>query len=709
MLNTLRMSNFGQLLQTIRLDGLAVPGFILLIISMLVIPMPAFLLDVMFTMNIVLGLVIIMISINVSKPLEFSSFPSMLLMATMLRLSLNVASTRIVLVKGHEGSDAAGQVIQSFGDFVIAGNYVVGFIIFAILMIINFIVVTKGAGRVSEVIARFTLDAMPGKQMAIDADLNAGIINQEAAMRRREEISQESDFFGSMDGASKFVRGDAIAGIIILSINIIGGLLIGMLQHNLSFSDAGKIYVLLTIGDGLVAQIPALLLSLSTAIIVTRVTTSESMAVQTTGQLSDPTAFWIASAILFILGVIPGMPHFIFLLFSAISIALGYRITSLRRQKVDVERAKEAEIQDETNPDELLGWDDIEQSDLVSLEIGYGLIPAISNDSDGNLLVRIRGVRKKLSAEFGFLLQPIRVRDNLDLQPDSYNILLRGIVRGRGEIRLGYELAINPGNVEIQLDGIKTKEPTYGLEAWWILPSQRDYARMLGYTVVDYTTAIATHLITILKDNSSELLGHEETQNLLDKISEKSPKLVQDLVPEKLTLSSLTQVLRNLISEGIPLRDMRTILEGLIAETTKSKEPDELTNLIRPWLGRAIMQNLTEPDKPLSVMTLDPSLENMLQNTLTQSRKVGELVLDPKMAESLFKAIAEEHQTTEDSGLPSVLVVSPGIRAWLAKSLKPRAPSMVVLAYTEIPEDQDITVLAKISILEPHIEDNNES
>ncbi len=287
--------------------------------------------------------------------------------------------------------------------------------------------------------------------------------------------------------------------------------------------------------------------------------------------------------------------------------------------------------------------------------------------------------------------------------------MLRGIVRGRGEIRLGYELAINPGNVEIQLDGIKTKEPTYGLEAWWILPSQRDYARMLGYTVVDYTTAIATHLITILKDNSSELLGHEETQNLLDKISEKSPKLVQDLVPEKLSLSSLTQVLRNLISEGIPLRDMRTILEGLIAETTKSKEPDELTNLIRPWLGRAIMQNLTEPDKPLSVMTLDPSLENILQNTLTQSRKVGELVLDPKMAESLFKAIAEEHQTTEDSGLPSVLVVSPGIRPWLAKSLKPRAPSMVVLAYTEIPEDQDITVLSKISILEPQIEDNNES
>jgi flagellar biosynthesis protein FlhA len=708
MINALRMSNFGQVLQSFRLEGLAVPGFILLIIAMLVIPMPAFLLDVMFTLNIVLGLVIIMISINVSKPLEFSSFPSLLLMATMLRLSLNVASTRIVLVKGHEGSDAAGQVIESFGDFVISGNYVVGFIIFSILMIINFIVVTKGAGRVSEVIARFTLDAMPGKQMAIDADLNAGIINQETAKSRREEISQESDFFGSMDGASKFVRGDAIAGIIILAINIIGGLLIGMLQHDLSFADAGRIYVLLTIGDGLVAQIPALLLSLSTAIIVTRVTTSESMATQTTGQLSDPTAFWIASAILFLLGIIPGMPHFIFLLFSALSAATGYRITTQRREKVDADRVEEAKKQEESNPDELLGWDDIEQSDLVSLEIGYGLIPLISNDSGGNLLIRIRGVRKKLSAELGFLLQPIRVRDNLDLKPDTYNILLRGIVRARGEIRVGYELAINPGNVEIPLDGIKTKEPTYGLDAWWILPSQRDYARMLGYTVVDYSTAIATHLITVLKDNSAELLGHEESQKLLDKISEKSPKLVQDLLPEKLTLSSLTQVLRNLVSEGIPLRDMRTILEGLIAETTKSKDPDELTNLIRPWLGRTIMQNLIEPDKPLTVMTLDPPLENMLQNTLAQSRKVGELVMDPKMAESLFKAIAEKQHVAEESGLPPVLVVSPGIRAWLAKSLKPRAPGVVVLAYTEIPEDQDITVLAKISISEPQIEENNE-
>jgi len=707
-MNALRMSNFRQVLQSIRLDGLAVPGFILLILAMLVIPMPAFLLDVMFTMNIVLGLVIIMISINVSKPLEFSSFPSILLMVTMLRLSLNVASTRIVLVKGHEGSDAAGQVIASFGDFVIAGNYVVGFIIFSILMIINFIVVTKGAGRVSEVIARFTLDAMPGKQMAIDADLNAGIINQEIAKSRREEISQESDFFGSMDGASKFVRGDAIAGIIILAINIIGGLFIGMLQHGLNFSDAGRIYVLLTIGDGLVAQIPALLLSLSTAIIVTRVTTSESMATQTTGQLSDSTAFWIASAILFLLGIVPGMPHFIFLLFSTLSAALGYRITTQRRQMFDVDRAKEAEEQDEKNPDELLDWDDIEQSDLVSLEIGYGLIPLISNDSGGNLLTRIRGVRKKLSAELGFLLQPIRVRDNLDIKPDSYHILLRGIVRGSGEIKVGYELAINPGNIEIPLDGLKTKEPTYGLDAWWILPSQRDYARMIGYTVVDYSTAIATHLITVLKDNSAELLGHEESQKLLDKISEKSPRLVQDLLPEKLTLSSLTQVLRNLVSEGIPLRDMRTILEGLIAETTKSKDPDELTNLIRPWLGRMIMQNLIEPGKPLTVMTLDPSLENMLQNTLAQSRKIGELVMDPNIAESLFKAIAEKQQVAEESGLPPVLVVSPSIRAWLAKSLKPRSPEMVVLAYTEIPEDQDITVLAKISITEPLLEEDNE-
>lgn len=695
-MSSIALSYFGHFARSARLDSLAIPGLILLIIAMLVIPMPAFVLDVLFTLNIVLGLVIIMISINVSKPLEFSSFPSLLLLATMLRLSLNVASTRIVLVNGHQGSDAAGKVIQSFGDFVIAGNYVVGFIIFAILMIINFIVVTKGAGRVSEVIARFTLDAMPGKQMAIDADLNMGIIDQETASKRRETISQESDFFGSMDGASKFVRGDAIAGIIILVINIIGGLLVGMLQHDLPIADASKIYVLLTIGDGLVAQIPALLLSLSTAVIVTRVTTNESMATQTTMQLADPTAFWIASGILFLLGIVPGMPHFIFLLFSTLSATIAYFVLQRKRADTPIESI----AQDKTVPEneDQLSWDDIEQSDLVSLEVGYGLIPLLGNESGSSLLTRIRGVRKKLSAELGFLLQPIRVRDNLDLAPDSYSILLRGIVRGRGEIKIGYELAINPGNITTPPQGIKTKEPTYGLEAYWILPTHREHAKMLGYTVVDYATAIATHLITVLKDNAAEMLGHEETQKLLDKISEKSPNLVKDLVPEKINISQMTNILRNLVAESIPLRDMRTVLEALVVESTKSKDVEELTNLVRPWLGRTLMKNLTEPGEALNVITLEPELENVLNNTLLQSRKAGELVIDPKMVESMFSEIAKKKNECENEGVTPVLVVSPGIRQWLAKSLRQRVSGLQVLAYTEIPEDQDIVVKNKISI-----------
>lgn len=699
------LSYFGQSPARIDLGGLAVPAFLLLIVSMLVVPMPVFLLDVLFTLNIVLGLVIIMISINVSKPLEFSSFPSLLLLTTMLRLSLNVASTRVVLVHGHEGGDAAGKVIQAFGDFVIAGNYIVGFIIFSILMIINFIVVTKGAGRVSEVIARFTLDAMPGKQMSIDADLNAGLIDQATARQRRDEIAQESDFFGSMDGASKFVRGDAIAGLIILFINVIGGLLIGVLQHDLGFGDATRIYVLLTIGDGLVAQIPALLMSLSTAIIVTRVTTNETMSRQASLQLADGPAFFITSGILFVLGIIPGMPHLVFLSFSAFAAVLGYLISRPTAASSEPAPAGTVTGAPDTPADDLLGWDDIEQSDLVSLEIGYGLIPLIGNDSGSNLLTRIRGVRKKLSAEVGFLLQPIRVRDNLELAPEAYRILMRGVVRGQGEIRIGHELAINPGNVSVPLEGKRTREPTYGLDAYWIPASQRDYARMLGYTVVDYSTAIATHLITVLKDNAAELLGHEETQKLLDKVTDKSPKLVQDLIPEKLGLSQVTLILRNLVAENIPLRDMRTIVEALIFESGKTKDPDELTSLVRPRLGRTIMQALIEPGNPLPVITLDPGLENLLQNTLAQSRKVGELVIDPKVAESLFNSLVEEKQTAEQKGLPAVLVVSPGLRPWLSKSLKQRAPGMAVLAYTEIPEDQNITVLAKVS-LNASTEDN---
>lgn len=692
------MSFFGQDFAKTALRGMGIPFLILIIMSMLILPLPSVLLDVFFTFNILIGLVIIMIAINVTKPLEFSAFPSILLLATMLRLSLNVASTRVILVDGHNGPGAAGKVIESFGQFVIAGNYAVGFIIFAILMIINFAVVTKGAGRVSEVIARFTLDAMPGKQMAIDADLNAGLIDQETAKARREEVSQESDFFGSMDGASKFVRGDAIAGILILAINIIGGLAIGMSQHQLSFSEAVEIYVLLTIGDGLVAQIPSLLLSLSTAIIVTRVTTSDNMTRQTSQQLANPQALFIAAAILFALGIIPEMPHTVFLLFSATSAGLGYLLLRQKNLLQEQQTDQREAITASSEANDLLGWDDIEQSDIISLELGYGLVALASQEGGGTLLGRIRGVRKKLSAELGFLLQSIRVRDNLELPPDAYKILLRGIARGKGDIKIGHDLAINPGNVSVPLDATQTKDPAFGLDAYWILPAQRDYARMLGYTVVDAATAIATHVNMVLKDNAQELLGHEETHQLLDKVTEKSPQLMNGIVPDKLTLATVNQVLKNLIAEDIPLRDMSSIIESMAAESHKTKDPDELTALVRPSLGRFIMQSLIDLGQSLSVITLESELEHLISNTLLQSRKSGELVMDPKLAENLFKAIDEEKRQTEDKGLPAVLIVSPGIRPWLAKAMRARSPGLRVLAYTEIPEDQDVNVIAKIGL-----------
>ena len=693
------MSFFGQGVSKSTLQGLGIPFLILIIMGMLILPIPPLMLDVFFTLNIVIGLVIIMVAINVTKPLEFSSFPSILLLATMLRLSLNVASTRVVLVDGHTGPGAAGQVIESFGQFVIAGNYVVGFIIFMILIIINFVVVTKGAGRVSEVVARFTLDAMPGKQMAIDADLNSGLIDQATAKARREEVSQESDFFGSMDGASKFVRGDAIAGLLILFINIVGGLTVGMLQHQLSFQEAGEIYVLLAIGDGLVAQIPALLLSLATAIIVTRVTTAENTSQQSSMQLANPQALYISAAILFTLGIIPNMPHLVFLLFAAICAGVGFLI---QRQASQVKQQDASAIVTASaaaaEASDLLGWDDIEQSDTISLELGYGLVALASQEGGGTLLGRIRGVRKKLSAELGFLLQSIRVRDNLEFAPDAYKILLRGIARGKGEMKIGHDLAINPGNVSVPLDATATKEPAFGLDAYWILPAQRDYARMLGYTVVDASTAIATHVNMVLKDNAPELLGHEETRELLDKVTERSPQLMDGLVPEKLTLATVNQVLKNLIAEDIPLRDMRSIMESLVVESGKTKDADELTALIRPRLGRFMMQSLIELGQTLSVITLETELEHLISNTLLQSRKSGELVMDPKLAENLFSAIDVEKRQTEDKGVPAVLIVSPGIRPWLAKAMRVRSPGLRVLSYTEIPEDQDVKVIAKIGL-----------
>ena len=693
------LSNLRQDLSKIELSGLGIPFLVLLIISMLVLPLPAFLLDFLFTFNIVIGLIIIMIAINSSKPLDFSSFPAILLMATMLRLGLNVASTRLVLVKGHEGPDAAGKVIEAFGEFVIGGNYLVGFIIFAILMIINFIVVTKGAGRVSEVIARFTLDAMPGKQMAIDADLNAGVIDQATAKARREEISQESDFFGSMDGASKFVRGDAIAGLLILLINIIGGLAIGLSQHDLSFSEAGRIYVLLTIGDGLVAQIPSLLLSLSTAIIVTRVTTSESMTEQAKSQLNNPMAMFVAAGILMLLGLVPGMPHMVFLTLGAAVAGLGVMLSqgaNKLAQQDDAETLRQSEV-DKASKEEL-NWDDVDQVDLVGLDIGYGLIPLVNPETGGQLLPRVKGVRKKLSAELGFLVQPIRIRDNLDLAPDIYHIVMNGVVRGKGEIKVGREMAINPGHVHGSVEGVPTKEPAFGLDAVWIEPSQRDYARTLGYTVVDSATAIATHLNTLLRDNAAELLSHDETQQLLDKVAGRSPKLVEDLVPGKLPLATITKVLQNILDESVSVRDMRTIIEVLSTESGRTQDADELTAAVRPRLGRMIVQSLIDVNDNLPVITLDPSLEQMLHNILQQSSSNQGLVIEPKLAEGLFKALAENTQEVENQGHPAVLVVSPGIRPWLAKIIKHRLSDLTVLSYSEIPDDQAVKVVATVAV-----------
>ena len=667
---------------------------------MLIVPLPTLLLDLLFTVNILTGLIIIMVSVHVSRPLEFSSFPSILLLATMLRLSLNVASTRVVLVNGHQGPEAAGDVIAAFGEFVIGGDYVVGFIIFMILMIINFIVVTKGAGRVSEVIARFTLDALPGKQMAIDADLNAGVIDQASAKLRREELSQESDFFGSMDGASKFVRGDAIAGILILIINIIGGLAIGVGQHGLTFAQAGEIYVLLTIGDGLVAQIPSLLLSLSTAIIVTRVTTSESMGTQASAQLGSPAALTIAAGILIILGCIPGMPHFIFISMGSALAAIAYYLNKNQQNLIngsdlsDVEQEPEQETSDADD----LDWSHIEQVDQVGLEIGYGLIPLVNPNGGGTLLARIRGIRKKLSSELGFLIQPIRIRDNLELTPNGYNIVINGAVRGAGEVMIGKELAINPGGISMPLEGSKTKEPAFGLDAYWIDRSQSDFAKTSGYTVVDPATAIATHMNSILKNNADELLGHDETQQLLDLIAEKSPKLVEDLVPNKLSVSTIMQVLKNLLQEGITLRDYRSIIDNLLAESMRTKDPSELTALIRPHLSRMIVQDIVNVNEELPIITLEQSLEQLLNNSIPDNSTSKDVLLEPKLIESLTDSIMREKIAAEESGFPAVLVVSPKIRAWLSKILRQRVGNLSVLAYTEIPEDQEIRVIGRVEI-----------
>jgi flagellar biosynthesis protein FlhA len=700
----LSLSNIRQNLSRFDASGLGIPALVLLILSMLVLPLPPWLLDILFTFNILISLIVILVAIGITRPLEFSSFPAILLFTTMLRLALNVASTRVVLVEGHTGGDAAGKVIEAFGEFVIAGNYFVGMIIFAILIIINFIVITKGAGRVSEVSARFTLDAMPGKQMAIDADLNAGIIDQETAKKRREEISQEADLFGSMDGASKFVRGDAVAGLLILFINVIGGMVVGMAQHDLSIKEAGETYVILTIGDGLVAQIPALLLSLATAIVVTRVTTSESMTKQASTQLASPSALFVSAAILGILGLVPGMPTMVFVTLASIAGGIAYTIMKKRMADPEVQKAmreKAGESSEDPDAPKELDWDDLDTVDVIGLEIGYGLIPLVNAETGGQLMARVKGVRKKLSAELGYLIQPVRIRDSLTLDPDHYTIIINGVVRGKGEAKVGKELAISPGQVYGTLEGIPTKEPAFGLDAVWIDPSQRDYARTLGYTVVDAATAIATHLNKVLRESASELLSRDETQQLLDKLATKFPKLVEDVVPAKLPLGVVTRVLQNLLEEGVSIRDMRSIMEALSDACSKTQDPTELTGLVRPRIGRMIVQALLENEDTLPVMTLDPALEQMLHNILQQHRgDLANVVLEPGLAEGLFRALRNSTKNVEEAGNNAVLVVSPVLRPWLSRAARHRVEGLTVLSYAEIPDDQSVKVIETVEIRE---------
>jgi flagellar biosynthesis protein FlhA len=680
-------------------SGLGTPFLVMAILGMVVLPMPAILLDVLFSFNIALALVVLLITVYTLKPLEFGSFPSVLLIATILRLALNVASTRVVLLEGHQGSDAAGKVIEAFGSVVIGGNYAVGLVVFLILIIINFVVVTKGAGRISEVTARFTLDAMPGKQMAIDADLNAGFINQEQARERRLEVTSEADFYGSMDGASKFVKGDAIAGILILFINIIGGLVIGMVQHDLDFGQAVEIYTLLTIGDGLVAQIPGLLLSVATAIVVTRQNTSQDMGEQVSQQLGQDKSLYIAAGVMFVMGVIPGMPHFAFLSFAALISGAAYLLTRVKAKKAVqlAEAAAKTEVSEAQQQAEVkeLDWDDVNHVDIIGLEVGYRLIPLVDRTQGGELLARIKGVRKKLSQEFGFLVPAVHIRDNLDLEPNTYRISLMGVAVGEAEIRHDHDLAINPGQVFGKLDGMPTIDPAFGLEAVWIKGSQREHAQTLGYTVVDAATVLATHLSQILTNNASQLLGHEEVQNLLDMLSKNYPKLVEGLVPDILSLGTVVKILQNLMDEGVAVRDMRSIVQTLVEYGPKSQDAEILTAAVRISLRKFIIQDLIGSGSEIPVMTLSPELEQMLHQSMQAGGDEG-AGIEPGLAEKLQQSLAQGAQQQELAGETAILLTSGILRGVLARFVKYTIPGLRVISYQEVPDDKQIKIVSSI-------------
>ena len=689
--------NLRSMMSPAVLRQMAAPLLIVMILAMMVLPLPAFMLDLFFTFNISMSIMVMLVAMYTRKPLDFSVFPTVLLVTTLLRLSLNVASTRIVLLEGHTGPDAAGKVIEAFGYFLVGGNTAVGLVVFTILTVINFVVITKGAGRIAEVSARFTLDAMPGKQMAIDADLNAGLIDEKEAKQRRSEIGQESDFYGAMDGASKFVRGDAVAGILILLINVAGGLVVGVMQHDMALGQAAENYTLLTIGDGLVAQIPALIISVAAGLVVSRVGDEGEIGGQVVRQVfANPAVMMVTAAILGILGLIPGMPNLVFILLASIFGFLAWwRMKHPPEEEEEIKKPTPESVAQATEASQEASWNDVSPVDVLGLEVGYRLIPMVDKAQDGELLKRIRGLRKKFAQEVGFLAAPVHIRDNLELKPNAYRVALKGVEVGSGEAYPGQLLAINPGRVSGTLSGRETKDPAFGLPAVWIDASQREQAHGMGYTVVDASTVVATHLNHVILEHAAELLGRQETQALLDHIGKDSPKLVEDLVPKQLALATVQRVLQNLLEEGVNIRDMRTIIETLAEHAPHVQDALELTTRVRQSLGRAIVQGLFPGDSEVQVLALDPTLERVLMQAVSSGGGEGGAI-EPGLADTLLRQTAELAERQENTGLPPVLMVPAPLRWLLSRFLRRSVPSLKVVANTEVPENRMIRVTGMV-------------
>lgn len=667
---------------------LAGPVLIMTILAMMILPLPTFVLDLLFTFNIVLAIMILLVAMFTQNTLEFSAFPTVLLFSTLLRLALNVASTRVILMHGHNGADAAGQVIEAFGHFLVGGNFAIGIVVFIILIIINFMVITKGAGRIAEVGARFTLDGMPGKQMAIDADLNAGLIGEEEAKRRRKEVTQEADFYGSMDGASKFVRGDAIAGLLIMAINIIGGLIIGVMQHDMTLSAAGEAYTLLTIGDGLVAQIPGLVISTAAGVVVTRVVNEQDVGEQMVGQLfTSPRVLALSAAVIGLLGLIPGMPNLVFLLFTSSLLGIAWWLRGQEGKAKKTGAAPSAPTRAEADVAQVneATWSDVQMEDVRGLEVGYRLIPMVDHEQQGQLLTRVRGIRKKFAQQMGFLPPAVHIRDNLDLPPTHYRILLKGVTIGKGEVQPDRWMAIDPGCAEGEVPGTPCKEPTFGLPALWIDEVHRELAQTLGYTVVDPCSVVATHLNHLISTHTDELFGRQEAQQLLDQLTKQSPKLIEDLIPGVISLTTLHKVLQNLLSERVPIRDMRTIIDTLAEYATPQSDADELTARVRARLSRAITQQWFPGDDDIQIIGLDMSLEQLL----VQATQSGSAI-EPGIAENLMKQTEQALQHQEALGAPPVLLVNPALRLMLSRYLRRIFPQLAVLSSQEINTQRNV-------------------